>query len=272
VTADLFRAPSGSPAPFRTLELRATASFDSDAFARLVMRAAAARGAGPEIVRLDDADDDYDDYDDDDPDDADDRWTHYTWHVWWEPPARWRDELTHPGIQTCVALVREGAGLVYLPLEGTLYTSEPVPRDIRWDVGYAPAGTVELPTIAGRLAEFPLIRPPLPASEWVFATVGQGEVYAGRVTRRVRATRRVDATRSDETEASRGWLWPSLDEYECLVDDGLRILMRLTGIADGAPVVSVAADDVRVDETFSPDLFDFVPPPGARIVQVPPTT
>jgi hypothetical protein len=261
VSTDLFRAPpSGSLPPFRTLELGATGSYDSDAFARLSVRAAAARGAGPDTFRLYAAD-------------ADSAggggWGHFGWRVWWEPPARLREEVTYPGGQPHLVLVRDGVGSVYLPAERTLYTNAPIPPGNRRDVMVpGPNHTVELPTIRGRLAQFPLIRSPLPASEWSFEAVGQGEVYAGRVTRRVRATRRPGAAQTDETEAC-GWLWPWLNEYECLVDDALQILVRITGIADGAPVVAVAADEVHVDEMLSPDLFTFGAPPGTRVVHLP---
>ena len=268
MSADLFRAPpSGSPPPFRTLELAATASYNSDAFGRLSVRAAAARGAGPESFRV---------YDAAGPDSAGGggAWGQFGWRVWWQPPARWREEVTDPGGHTSVVVVRDGVGSVYAPGVRTLYTNAPVPPGSRRDVevmGPRPDHTNQTakpPTIRGCLKQFPLIRSPFPASEWSFETVGEGEVYVGRVTRRVRATRRPGAAQTDETEAS-DWLWPWLNEYECLVNDALQILVRITGIADGAPVVAVAADEVRVDEAFPPDLFTFVAPPGTRVVHVP---
>jgi hypothetical protein len=57
-----------------------------------------------------------------------------------------------------------------------------------------------------------------------------------------------------------------VDEYECLVDDELQILLHLTGKADGAPAGIVSVDEVRVDAALSPDVFTFVSPTGARIV------
>jgi hypothetical protein len=72
---------------------------------------------------------------------------------------------------------------------------------------------------------------------------------------------------SYEEEPSGNWRYA--DEYECLVDATLQILLRLTGIADGAPVADVAADEVRVDAPLPADVFCFVPPTGTLVVHVP---
>jgi hypothetical protein len=58
-----------------------------------------------------------------------------------------------------------------------------------------------------------------------------------------------------------------VDEYECLVDDELQILLHLTGKADGAPVGIVSVDEVRVNAPLTADVFAFVPPTGARMVR-----
>jgi hypothetical protein len=250
----LFRAPPEGRVPFSTLELGATVSSDDAALARLTVRAAVAGGAAPSSVRTYAAGD------------AADAWGRYSWHVWWAPPSRWRGDLTWPAGATDVSVVRDGAALVYLPVQQLMYTSEPVARDPRWDVVRTPTGIFELPTVANRHAVFPLLHPPLPASEWDFATVAHEVAYGGRVTRRVRATRRAGAPAAKGLEAS--GIWPGVDEYECLVDDALQILLRVTGIADSVPVATISVDHVRVDALFPDDVFAFVPPPGTRIVHV----
>lgn len=240
--------------PFRTLELGASVSYDNAALTRLIVRAAVARGAAPESIKSYTMGG------------AGDGWGRYTVRVWWEPPSRWRDEQSTPGGVTSVSVVREDATLIYLPMQRLLYTSEPVARDSQWEIVRPPRGFVEMPTIANRNAVFPLLRPPLPASEWVFATIAEDVLYAGRAARRVRATRRAGVALPDEVEAS-GY-WSGVDEYECLVDDALQILLRLTAIADGVPVGFVSADDVCVDAPFPADTFTFVPPPGTRIAHI----
>ena len=256
MSAGLFRAPEARDG-FRTLELAASVSNAAAALASLSVRAAVARGAAPESIRQ---------YAMGCAGGASNGWERYAWRVWWEPPSRWRGDLTWPGGQTDVSVVRDDAALVYLPMQRTLYTSEPVVRDSRWEVIRPPTGIVELPTVTNRHEVFPLIRPSLPASEWVFATLAEEEIYNGRVTRRVRATRRIDTAPTEDKRAS-GY-WRGVDEYECLVDDALQILVHLTGIADGVPVAIISADDVRVDAPFPADIFAFVPPPGTRIAHV----
>jgi hypothetical protein len=243
-------------APFRTLELAATASVDDAALTRLGLRAAAARGVHPESMRVYAADHAGDGG-------GGSRWT---WRVWWAPPSRWRDELTWPGRGTEVSVVRDDAALTFLPAQRMLYTTEPVAPDRGWELVPPPVGIMELPTIANRSAVFPLIHPPLPEAEWAFTTLVQQDEYHGRPTRRVRATRRDDALLRDAPGTS-GY-WPGVDEYECQVDDALGILLRLTGIAEGASVATIGVDEVRVDAPFPPDIFDFVPPRGTRIARI----
>jgi hypothetical protein len=125
---------------------------------------------------------------------------------------------------------------------------------------------VELPTIENRLGIIPLFRPPLPQSDWSFATDADDEVYLGRTVRHVRAKRREGWSRSQLTADSSGW--PGIDEYECVVDDELRILLRLVGIVDGRHVTSIAAEEVRVNGDLPDDIFSFAPRSGARIAHL----
>ena len=244
--AGLFLVPE-APSRFRTLELVASVSCDHAAVARLSVRAAVARGAAPGSIRQFGTSG------------TGGEWEGYTWRVWWEPPSRWRGEVTVPGGQTSsVSVVRDAAAFVYLPGQQTMYTNEPTVRDSRWEEIRPPAGVMELPTIANRHEVFPLLHSPLPASKWDFETLAQGEIHNGRVTRRVRATRRAGVALHEDAKAS-GYWW-GVDEYECLVDDALQILVRLVGISEGVPVGVVSADEVRIDAPIPADIFAFAPP------------
>lgn len=275
MSTDLFRVPPTAPTPFRTLDLSASVTYDSAALARLMLAAVASRAhqSSYKVITMGGARRGWTERLWSPVRDqigcarrTRDQWGCYTCRVWWEPPSRWRDELTWPGSPPYVTLVREDAALAYLPIERLLYTSEPMVPDPRWEIVRPRSANMSVPTIANRNEAFPLLRPPLPASEWDFETVGEEEMYGERVTRRVRATRRLGVVLSDEAEAS-GY-WPGVNEYECLVDDVLQILMRLTAIADGVPVGDVSVNDMRVDAPFPADIFTFVPPPGTRIAYI----
>jgi hypothetical protein len=243
--------------PFRTLELAATASYDAAALARVQSRAVARNRVGADAVRL------YGATSDASGTTNNDERVRFTWRVWWAPPTLWRDDLTWPNGETTVIIVRPDDALAYVSMQRTLYTSEPASAGAS-ATARAPDG-MHLPTVADRLVEFPLLRPPLPASEWTLATLDQ-EVYLGRVVRRVRATRRADATSAEGPQPSR--FWPGVDEYECLVDDSLGISLSITGAVDGVPAATIAADAIRVDVPFPADVFAFLPPAGTRIAHI----
>ena len=254
--SDIFGTTSEASEQFRSLELAATASFDSAALARAMSRRmAVGNQAGPDaVVRLHGSAGDP----------SGNAWVSHKWRVWWSPPTLWRDDLTWPNGQTTVIIVRPDAALAYVSMQRTLYTSEPAPSG----TPPRPPDGMHLPTVADRLTEFPLIRPRLPESEWELATLGK-EVFAGRATRRVRATRRPGAASGEERESG---YWAGVDEYECLIDDELEILLRLTGMADGAAVATISADTVRVDAPLPADIFGYTPPPGTQIAHVPQST
>ncbi len=245
----------------RTLALRATVTADLAALARVLraggraerlVAATARSGAGP-------------------PGDsaaAGSGMERRTEQVWWAAPSRWRDDVTWPNGQTVVQVVRGGASLVYMSVLGEMYTSEPVAASDGWVTVPPPRGTVFLPTLESRLGEQPLLRPPFPASHWAF-TEGQPTAYLGRPCRRVHAVRRPGhraSAKSDQIDMS-GY-WGGVDEYECLVDDGLGLTVRLTGLADGVPVATYAADDVQVDVALPDEIFEFRPPPGTQVARV----
>lgn len=238
--------------PFRSLELTARGSYDASALAQLVAGNAKARRVGEnESVRL---------YG---PPSNADSGVDFTWRIWWALPDWWRDDLTWPNGHTTVIIVRPGASLASVSMQETLYTSEPAAPAPR---GHAqPSAGMHLPTVADRLAEFPLLRPPLPSSEWEVVTLGH-EVYNGREVRRVRATRRSDVLPVGGSGMS-GY-WPVVGEYECLVDDALRILVRFSGIAGGVPVAVISADEVRADAPLPAEIFTFSPRAGTRIVPI----
>jgi len=209
-------------------------------------------GAGPESVRTYAAEGEA----------CDDRWVRHAWHVWWAPSLFWRDDLTWPNGATTVCIVRADAALAYVSVQGILYTSESSAAPVC--SAYVP-GIVKLPSVADRLAEFPLLRPPFPESDWSFAT-GAPAQHLGREARRIRATRRAGTLRTHESQPS-GY-WAGIDEYECVVDVELGSLLSLAGLVDGALVAVIAADEVRINEAISDDVLAFVPPPGTRTVQV----
>jgi hypothetical protein len=230
---------------FRTLELTATASYDASALSQLLARDAEVhRAAGATSARLYCP-----------PGDVTGE-VGFTWRTWWAPPEHWRDDLTWPNGQTTVIIVRPDATLAYVSMQRTLYTSEPRPLGSRNRV--QPAGGMHLPTIAERLAEFPLIRPHFPMSEWEITTLNS-ELYRGRAAQRVRVTRRPGSA------ATSGY-WPGVDEYEYLVDDALRILVRFTGLEGGVPIATISADAVRADAPLPNEVFAFTPPVGTRII------
>lgn len=255
MASDIF---STSPEPgqrFRSLELAATASLDGAALARAMSRTRPTGPEwGPDSVRLFGSGLDA----------SGDPWVRYEWRVWWAPPAAlWRDDLTWPNGETTVIIVRTDATLAYVSMKRTLYTSEQTAVTAGERV--LPPDGMRMPTIAARLAEFPLLRPRLRAAEWEFVTVGEKE-HRGRVARRVRATRRAGSVPGEGPE--RSGYWQGIDEYECLVDDELQILLSLEGMVDGVPVAAISAEEVRVDTPLPNDTFAFAPPTGTRIAHV----
>lgn len=253
LSVELFRQPTVGRSGFRSLELGASVTYNAVALARLLVRAAVVRGADPNGVYGYQAGL------------SGSEWERFTWRVWWEPETRWRGDMSWNGGQTDISIVRDRVALVYLPNQRMLYTNEPV-SDPGYEYVPAPIGIVELPTIVNRHAVFPLLHPPLPSSEWEFVTLATAVLYQGRVARRVRALRRTIASR---VPLSSGF-WPGIDEYECLVDDDLGILLGLTGFAEEVRVADIAVNDVRVDAAFPSSIFNFVAPRGTRIVLIHP--
>src|SRR2546423_9387162 len=147
------RTSAKTKEPFRTLELVATASYDAAALARVLSRAVARNPVGPDAVRLYGATSDTSGT-------TNDEQVRFTWRVWWAPPTLWRDDLTWPNGETTVIIVRPDDALAYVSMQRTLYTSEPASAGAYATVR-APDG-MHLPTVADRLVEVPLLRPPLP--------------------------------------------------------------------------------------------------------------
>jgi hypothetical protein len=272
-------------ARFRTLELSATLSTDGVPFRRIMKREVEEhrRRFGPKSAAMLTVSGGKC------ADRSDDRWTRQGWHVWWVPPTHWREEVTFPGYPPTVIVVRPDVSLSWISGHNTLYTSQPQPpvtglpdrlrrlfRRMRDRKGI-PFDNMSPETIAERVANFPLISPGLPAAEWELTTLGREE-YLGRAVRRVHARRRPSAVTAADHEQrfcrpepkakdllSGYWSW--LDEYDCLVDDALQVLLHLTGKAEGVPVGIVSVDELRVDAPIPDDVFAFTPPAGARVVQ-----
>jgi hypothetical protein len=253
MAAGLFRNRYEEDARFRTIELRATVSNDGFALARASARAADALGREPGSIRSYSVGA------------TGPGREQFVWRVWWAPPSSWRDEITWRDDLTDVALVRDDVSLIYVAGQRTMYTNEVPQGSEAWQLGHPPPGIVELPTVENRLAVFPLFRPPLPESEWLFET-SREETYLGRRLRRVRAVRRPNAHQSRALHGLGYWL--GINEYECLVDDELRMLMSFRGIADGRDAAVIVVDAVSTNASLPKNIFSFEPPPGSRIVRV----
>jgi hypothetical protein len=123
----------------------------------------------------------------------------------------------------------------------------------------------QLPTIEERLLEFPLIRPRLPASDWDVEVLHQ-EHYLGRPAELTRARRREASIRARDPRLS--GFWPRVDQYECVIDLELQMVLRVTSLVGGVSVATVAVEHLSVDLPLATSRFDFSPPTGTRIVPV----
>jgi hypothetical protein len=239
---------------FRSLELAVTTSLDTAAIGRALTRAAMSHPDwGTDAIKLMHIGVP-----------GVDAWLSYKWHVWWTLPAHWRDDLTLVDGETAVTIFRPDVAMTYASMQRTMYTSERLNAADKRPRVSPPKGTY-LHTLDERLLEFPLIRPRLPASDWQLASVGQ-ELYLGRAARRVRATRRANSVRSDDPRLSGFWM--GVDDYECIIDDELQILLSVTAIVDSVSAATISVERVIVDEPIPASTFDFSPPAGTRIAQV----
>lgn len=192
-----------------------------------------------------------------------DAWLTYKWHVWWELPTHWRDDHTSTYLGNVVSIVRPDMALQYISQTQTLNTTERLDASDRRPRVSAPKGT-GIPTVDDRLEEVRIIRPRLPDSDWNIETIDQ-EPYLGRSARRVRATRRAGSP----THCFRvSGFWMGVDEYECVIDDQLQILLSVTAMVDGAAAATISVEHVSVDQPIPASTFDFSPPAGTRIAQV----
>jgi hypothetical protein len=234
---------------FHSLELAATASLNSAALDRAVSRILP---TGPNLVRMSIGDVDAD------------TWSGYKWHVWWASPSLWRDDVTFENGDTTVVIVRPDATLAYVSMQKTLYTSDQRRASDKGKQISSPAG-MQVPTIEERLLDCPLVRPRLPASDWQLTTLGE-ELYLGRIARRVLATRQAGSIRTNDPRLS--GLWMGVDEYECVIDDELQILLSVTGLVDDVPVATISVDHMSVDAPIPADTFDFSPPADTVIAPI----
>ena len=239
----------------RSLDVTATLAFDGRAVSRRMAEAAAAhrRAVGSHSARIlapsrpTDA-----------PPSVD--WDRTTWRVQWASTS-WREEIVYSNGQRVTIIVTPTLAMTYVSMERALYTSESSPAAARGER----QTITRHPTIADRLAEFPLTGFRLPSVGWDLTTVGE-EMRETHRTRRMRAARRAGAAHAEEASH---WRW--LDAFEYLVDEELGVLLELTGIDGERPVTRIAADDWRVDAPVPPDAFAFSPPDGTRIIHVPRT-
>ena len=238
---------------FRSLELVGTTAVDGAATGRAMTRSAMsdpAWGTGAIAIMSIEVP-------------GDGPWLTYKWHVWWELPTHWRDDHTSTYLGDVVSIVRPDLALQYTSQTQTLYTTERLAASDKRPRVSAPKGRA-VPTLDDRLEEFRIIRPRLPDSDWNIETIDH-EPYLGRSARRVRATRRPGSP----THGFRvSGFWTGVDEYECVIDDQLQILLSVVAIVDGAPAATISVEHVIVDEPIPASTFDFSPPAGTRIAQV----
>jgi hypothetical protein len=247
--SDFIWPSPGQTRPLHSLEVAATASLDTQALARA---SRAALEDGPDSVGFIVAGGS-----------GSDTWLDYKWHVWWALSGFWRDDFTLPNSGTIINIARPDAALSYVSMEKILYTSEGPGIAAGRQRGSTAEG-FQLPTVEERLVEFPLIRPRLPASDWQLESLQQ-ETYLGRPASRVRATRRAGSIRTNDSRLS--GFWSGVDEYECVVDVELQILMSVKGMVDSRCVATISAEHMSVDAPLAPTTFEFSPPSGTRIVR-----
>ena len=211
----LFRDTGEEFPPFRTLELRGSASQDGSALARNAVRVAEAGGRSSRSYRV------YASGGDAPVQES------YDWRLWWAVPDRWRDEIIWASGATDIALVRGEAALTYVAAMSTMYTSDAIGPDERWARVDPPVGITELPTIENRLGVFQVFRPPLPTSEWSFATEADDVAYLGRrcaTSERngERAGRRPKGRRVGPGSTSMNGLWTT--DYAWFFDSSGRLM------------------------------------------------
>jgi hypothetical protein len=238
---------------FRTLEIAGTTSTDGAALGRAMTRSAMsdpAWGTGAIAVMSIEVP-------------GADAWLTYKWHVWWDWPAHWRDDHSSNYLGSVVTIVQPDAAMQYISQMQTLYTTERLDASDNRPRVSAPKG-MGIGSVDDRLAQFRIIGARLPESNWNLETIGQ-ESYLGRAARRVRATRRAGSPTYGFRVSG---FWTGVDEYECIIDDKVGMLLNVTAIFDGATAATISVEHVRVDEPIPARTFDFSPPAGTRISQV----
>jgi hypothetical protein len=251
--SDFARASLEQVHAFRSLEIAGTTSSDGAALGRAMTRSAKsdpAWGTGAiALISIDVP--------------GGDAWLTSKWHVWWELPTRWRDDHTSIFSGTAVTIIRPDVEMQYASQMQTLYTTERLSASDKRPRVTAPKGTC-IPSLDNRIEGVRVIRPGLPDSDWQFDTLGL-EPYLGRSARRVRAMRRPGSPTSGFRVSG---FWTGVDEYECIIDDELSILLSVTAIVDGATAATISVEHVSVDQPIPASTFDFSPPAGTRIAQV----
>lgn len=256
MSGDIFRSVHRDHWPFSSLELEVTETSDLNRLASIAIDAAKSRGAVRVLTPL-----------------RDTVWNSgepsrgsplpHTFHVWWERSGFWREVHMSPNLDDTTIVVTRDAMLMYVASEQTMYIAE---RESTTDEDHQTASGIRFQPVEEWVAKSPLLNPPFPADDWNFETLGK-DSHLGRVVRRVRAKRRSGAEGRTLGEESGYWL--AVNEYECLVDDSLKILLSLVGLVDGAPVADVSVSLLHVDEPIPSETFRFSPPPGAKITRTP---
>ncbi len=179
----------------------------------------------------------------------------YGSRVWWSKPNCWREDRADPG-GTSVRIACHGVCSDYIPLRRTLHTTRrPQTLSDRLESLRAKRSH-RLPTIVERVAAMALLSPSWGGLEWEFQIIGE-EMYIGR-----------NAVRATARWVGEGGMpiVPFIDRYDVLVDRERGVLLRCSGLVDDQPAVVHSARTVQFDVAIPPEVFDYRPPAGTRIV------
>ncbi len=241
--------------PFRSLVVRASGWQDDLALLRCIRRAKAHTGREVNFSQ----------YGNPRESAASRSLSRFAWNVWWEPPCRWRDEYALEGAVPNVALVTEAHAAIFDAFRQTLYSNGPVPQRSSFVVEEPPIGIFELPTIDRRRKLMPLFGTEFPRSEWSVTplrAIDQG----GRQLQTMDAIRRAHA--ESEASDSHAGYWPGINQYECVLDESLGIMRRVTAVDEGHAIASIELIEISVDIPLPAGVFDLEPAPGSRYVKI----
>lgn len=188
-----------------------------------------------------------------------------TWRFWWAPP-NWRDDRkSGSAAYPDVAIVRDKGAMYFDGAQQLLLTNEELSDASDFRKIRLPTAVRQLPTVARRRAVFPLFGMAFASQEWAFETIGTA-MMLGSETRHVRIVRRSRKPEHDPVGATD--LHPGVDEYTCMADDALQMLLLLDGFVDNSLAVHYQDTELRTGIDIPLDVFEFTPPAGSSVATV----